>query len=68
MKVEKQQERISRRGFLRAAGLGAGAAAGAAVAAIGSDARSATSEAKHRPAAGYRETEHVRRAYELARF
>ena len=66
---EEKRNRISRRAFLKNAGLGAGAS-GVAVVALASDRRAeaTTTSAPARPAAGYRETEHVRRAYALSRF
>lgn len=68
---ERSRGTVSRRAFLRGAGLGAGLGAGAAgVAAVTSI--SAFPAKAAAPAGGntvgYRETEHVRRAYELARF
>lgn len=69
MTAEKKEQGVSRRGFLRGAGLGAGAAGVAAVSltAVASTGTASEADPKRR-AAGYRETEHVRRAYELARF
>lgn len=54
-----------RRGFLRLAGLGT--LAGGAAAISGTGVEAAPSEPEGR-AGGYRETDHVRRAYETARF
>jgi len=54
----------TRRGFLKLAGLAA--TSGAAVAAAGGTAEAA--EALPEDAAGYRETDHVKTYYELARF
>ena len=69
MNEDKNNRRISRRGFLRGAGMGAGAAGVAAVAvASGSSVRAETAGADGRKSVGYRETEHVRRVYELSRF
>jgi hypothetical protein len=49
--------------------MGAGAAGVAAVAvASGSPVRAETAGGDRRKSAGYRETEHVRRVYELSRF
>ncbi len=58
---------VSRRRFLRHAGVGAGAVT---LAAVGSaEALSAGDGAKpDRTVAGYRETAHVRRVYQLSRF
>jgi hypothetical protein len=68
------QPDASRRKFVRSAGLGLGAA-GAAAATFGrggnGDAEAAEpTEAggKAKPKAGYQETDHVRRYYQLARF
>ncbi|MCB2102461.1 MAG: twin-arginine translocation signal domain-containing protein [Rhodobacterales bacterium] len=58
----------SRRSFLKAAGLGAGAAGVAAVALKGTEAEAAAAPKDGTTRAGYRETEHVRKYYELARF
>ena len=55
-----------RRDFLRLAGLGGVAAGATALAGGARDAKAAAPE-PHGPT-GYRETEHVRRVYELARF
>ncbi len=56
---------IDRRGFLRTVGVGAGAAGVAAV--VGGSA-APTAQAAAPASSGYRETEHVRRFYQLARF
>ncbi|MCW5698906.1 MAG: formate dehydrogenase [Rhodospirillales bacterium] len=69
MNKENKKKQMSRRAFLRNAGLGAGASGVAAVALAGSrPAEAAAESASGRPAAGYRETEHVRRVYALSRF
>jgi hypothetical protein len=69
MNEDKNKRRISRRGFLRGAGMGAGAAGVAAVALTGtSPVRAETAASDSRKSVGYRETEHVRRVYELSRF
>lgn len=69
MNEDKNKRRISRRGFLRGAGMGAGAAGVAAVAPAGtSPVRAETAASDSRKSVGYRETEHVRRVYELSRF
>lgn len=62
---ERSRTTAKRRSFLRLAG--AGAATGAAVAATGGQA-AAVEAPKSKTAAGYRETEHVRKVYDLARF
>lgn len=69
MKQEKSKETVGRRAFLRGAGLGAGAAGVAAVAATSAaPAKPASAAPAQGRPAGYRESEHVRRAYQLARF
>jgi hypothetical protein len=65
MRQEQDRRERGRRGFLRLAGLGAGAAVAAAVA--GREAQAALAEPEVR-GQGYRETAHVRKYYELARF
>jgi anaerobic selenocysteine-containing dehydrogenase len=55
-----------RRDFLKLAGLGTLAGAAAAVAGAPQEAQAAT--AKTPSASGYRETEHVKKAYALSRF
>lgn len=62
MERETKQAAIGRRAFLKAAG--AGTAAGAAAAAMGAAGPAAAEPA--RDDAAYRETEHVRRYYDLA--
>jgi hypothetical protein len=65
--TERQAKKPSRREFFKTAGLGVGAAvAGAAVVSEGRPAGAAV-EPKAQPG-GYRETPHVRRYYDLARF
>ena len=61
---KKTATSVGRRDFFRKAGLGVGAAA------VGLSAKdSAAQPAKTGPkSAGYRETEHVKKYYELARF
>jgi nitrous oxide reductase len=66
MKEKKQPTSPTRRRFLTA-GLATGAAGAAAVALGGTPAKAAT-EAGTGKSSGYRETEHVRKYYELARF
>jgi hypothetical protein len=66
--MKKEQEAktaAKRRQFLKLAGLGT--LSGAAAAAIGGPDAEAKDETGSRTG-GYRETEHVRKAYELARF
>ncbi len=56
---------VSRRSFMRLAGQGVGAAGVAAVSLAAGGAAKAEQAAKPQP--GYRETDHVRAYYELAR-
>jgi hypothetical protein len=58
---------IDRRDFLRKAGLGAGAAGAAAAGLAASRAKAAEPGATSPKSAGYRETDHVKKFYELAR-
>jgi len=58
-------EPLARRDFFKKAGLTAGVAGVAAAGAV-SEAKAATPSAKEK--VGYRETEHVKTYYELARF
>lgn len=69
MEAKKGAASIDRRSFLKAGGLAVGAAgaAGAALSA-GKPAKAVTPAKAGRKSAGYRETEHVRRFYELAKF
>ena len=55
-----------RRGFLKLAGLGAAAGAGGLAASVVPATATVVSEPGAKP--GYRETEHVKKAYEVARF
>lgn len=64
-KQDKKAEGLGRRDFLTVAGVGVGAV-GVAVLAGSASAPAAAAAAK--PDSGYRETEHVRRFYQLARF
>jgi len=63
-KDKETAARLDRRNFLKGAGLAIGAAGAAAVPGTEAAAKSDTSQ-EH---AGYRETEHVRTYYDLARF
>lgn len=67
MTDSKQTKSIPRREFLRKAGMTSGAVGAAAVALSTGAAKAATSPAKDDSSAGYRETEHVRTYYRLAR-
>lgn len=63
----ESKTKVSRRTLLRGAALSAGAA-GAAAAGVISAGHDAKAAADGREGAGYRETDHVRRAYEAAGF
>jgi hypothetical protein len=72
--AQADQPDASRRKFMRSAGLGLGAA-GAAAAYLGQGgdgaaqaAEPGTAGGQGKPKAGYQETDHVRRYYQLARF
>lgn len=65
MKRRKETQDVARRDLLKLAGLG-GVAGAAAVAASGGRAEAAAEAGSK--GAGYRETEHVRTYYELAKF
>ena len=58
----------SRRDFVRAAGLGVGAAVAGAASLSVTAVKPAEAAAPKGKNAGYRETEHVKRYYELAKF
>lgn len=66
MKDQKDDKAVPRRQFLKTAGLAAGAAGVAAVALKPTTAAAAME--KDGKSSGYRETEHVRTYYKLARF
>ncbi len=63
--MSKTRKSLPRRDFLKAAGI-AGGAAGLAAATLTSKSQAAVPEG--RKSAGYRETEHVRKYYESARY
>jgi hypothetical protein len=65
MTDRKQKETASRREFFKSVGLGAGAA-GALVVAGGGEAEAEI--VREDGSLGYRETDHVKRVYQLARF
>ncbi len=64
--TKKEETSIGRRDFFRKAGLGAGAVGVAAVG-LADQAKAAEPSADASGAAGYRESEHVKKYYELAR-
>ena len=61
----REESTIGRRDFFKKAGAGAGAAA---VAVTASQAGAVEAVSPQKKAAGYSETDHVRKFYELARF
>jgi len=66
MKTRTDTKKVaSRREFLKTAGLATGAAAAVTLATTKADAKATAAEPKK---SGYRETEHVRTYYDLARF
>ncbi|MBT3238658.1 MAG: twin-arginine translocation signal domain-containing protein [Rhodospirillaceae bacterium] len=67
-KQKKDESGIDRRSFLGAVGLGAGAAGAAAVIASSGTAEAADTGATDDKSVGYHETDHVRRAYQVAKF
>lgn len=64
----KEGKSIDRRSFFKSAGVGAGAIGGAAVLAVAGKDADAAEPVKSPTAAGYRETEHVKKYYELSKF
>jgi len=68
MSEDRKSAPIARRDFLKTAGLSAGAAGVAATALSGKEAAAKTAVAPAGKRAGYQETEHVQKYYELAKF
>ena len=67
MSTKKEPNSLPRRDFLKVAGLASGAL-GAVAASLYSEPAKAEAADDARRASGYRETEHVRTYYQLARF
>lgn len=67
-KDKKEVVSLGRRDFFRKAGLGAGAVGAAASGLAAGSAGATEPERGSGKSAGYRETEHVKKFYELARF
>ncbi|MBB3064684.1 MULTISPECIES: formate dehydrogenase [Limibacillus] len=65
--TKKDEKAMDRRDFFRKAGLGAGVA-GVAAASLTKGATAAVPETRSASSVGYRETDHVKKFYELARF
>ncbi len=68
MSEEKKKKAIGRRDFFKKAGLGAGAVGAAAVGLSTKDSAAAEPTKAAPGKAGYSETAHVKKYYELARF
>lgn len=68
MSEKKEATTIGRRDFFRKAGLGAGAVGAAAVTLSGSPVKAAVEDDKAQKGSGYKETAHVKKYYDLARF
>jgi hypothetical protein len=68
MSKKKEEASIGRRDFFRKAGLGAGAAGAAAVGLSAEQSKAAEPVKSASGRAGYRETAHVKKYYELSRF
>lgn len=66
MKTDQKATTAKRRDFLKLASVGA--VSGAAAAAIGSTSTVAEAAVESKTAVGYRETAHVKQAYDLSRF
>ncbi len=66
MSEAKEAKKAQRRDFLRLAGLGT--LAGAAAAVSGAPQKAEAADAVTSTGSDYRETEHVKKAYELSRF
>jgi len=64
---EKETVSVGRRDFFRKTGLGVGAV-GAAVTGLAAGSVSAATETQDSKTSGYRETDHVKKFYELAKF
>ena len=67
MSKEKEVSPVGRRDFFKKAGLGAGAVGAAAVGLAASQGEAAEPEQSPN-SVGYRETDHVKKFYELAKF
>ncbi len=68
MKDRKEVTSLGRRDFFRKAGLGAGAVGSVAVGLGGAKAQAGQPGERSVGSVGYRETKHVKKFYELARF
>lgn len=68
MSEKRKVVAIGRRDFFKKAGLGAGAAGVAAVGLAAGDAKAADATGSGTGGRGYRETAHVKKYYELARY
>ncbi len=68
MSKKKEKTSVGRRDFFRKAGLGVGAAGAAAVGLAAKPGAAAEPSETAPGSAGYRETAHVKKYYELSRF
>jgi len=68
MSKKKEKASVGRRDFFRKAGLGVGAAGAAAVGLSAKQSAAAEPSESAPGSAGYRETAHVKKYYELSRF
>lgn len=68
MTKKTESPALGRREFFRKAGLGAGTVGAAAIVLTGTDAKASVAGKERPEGKGYRETGHVRKFYELARF
>jgi hypothetical protein len=68
MSEKKEVTPLGRRDFFKKASLGAGVVGAAAASLSSSGAKAAKPQTSSSGRAGYRETEHVKKFYELARF
>ncbi len=68
MKEEKEIKSVERRAFMRKAGIGVGAVGAVAVGLSKTSAAAATGTGAKPGESGYRETEHIKKYYETARF
>ncbi len=68
MKRSKEIKSVERRAFMKKAGAGAGAVGAVAIGLPGTSAAAVSATGSAPGRSGYRETEHVKRAYAAARF
>ena len=68
MSTKKQKTPVGRRDFFRKAGLGVGAVGAASIGFAADKTSAAEPSSTSTQGGGYRETEHVKKYYELSRF